>query len=403
MMTQLLTTELDLLEMARAQPMLAQVERWSAINSGTRNVAGLATIAADLANAFSALPGEIALIAPEPAESVGADGIVSAIEHGRHLHLNVRPDAAVRMLFTGHMDTVYPVDHPFQSLTMRDDGTLNGPGVADMKGGLALMLAALTAIEASPFGDRIGYEVLINSDEETGSFSSARLIAQAAQGKVAALTYEPALPDGTLAGARGGTGNFSIVVHGRSAHAGRNPEEGRNAILAAADIALRLAEARGPRLAVNPARIDGGGPNNVVPDLAVLRVNFRPATHDEIARAQAQIDSAVAMVGAKHDVRIEVHGSFNRPPKPIDAGAEKLFTLVKSSGADLGLDIGWRHSGGVCDGNNIAACGVPVVDTMGARGGAIHSSDEFLILDSLAERAALSALTIARIAQAGRL
>ncbi|MGO8609413.1 M20/M25/M40 family metallo-hydrolase, partial [Rhizobium johnstonii] len=86
-------------------------------------------------------------------------GMVSAIEHGRHLHLSVRPDTAVRMLFTGHMDTVYPVDHPFQALTMRDDGTLNGPGVADMKGGLALMLAALTAIEASPFGPRIGYDV----------------------------------------------------------------------------------------------------------------------------------------------------------------------------------------------------------------------------------------------------
>jgi glutamate carboxypeptidase len=396
-------SELALTQSARAQPMLSQVERWSAINSGTRNLVGLATVAGELADAFSVLPGEIALVAPEPAESVGTDGTVSAIEHGRHLHLSVRPEAAVRMLFTGHMDTVYPVDHPFQALTMRDDGTLNGPGVADMKGGLALMLAALTAIEASPFGPRIGYDVVINSDEETGSFSSAALIAEAARDKVAALTYEPALPDGTLAGARGGTGNFSIVVRGLSAHAGRNPEDGRNAILAAADIALRLAEARGPRLAVNPARIDGGGPNNVVPDLAVLRVNFRPATQDEIARAQAQIDSAVAMVAAKHDVHIEVYGSFNRPPKPIDAGAEKLFGLVKSSGAALGLDIGWRHSGGVCDGNNIAACGVPVVDTMGARGGAIHSPDEFLIVDSLSERAALSALTIARIAQAGRL
>jgi glutamate carboxypeptidase len=402
-MDPLSSAELTLIETARAQPMLAQVERWSTLNSGTRNLAGLAAVATELADAFSVLPGEIRLIAPEPAESVGTDGIVSAIEHGRHLHLSVRPDAAVRMLFTGHMDTVYPVDHPFQALTMRDDGTLNGPGVADMKGGLALMLAALTAIEASPFGPRIGYDVVINSDEETGSFSSAALIADAARGKVAALTYEPALPDGTLAGARGGTGNFSIVVRGLSAHAGRNPDDGRNAILAAADIALRLAEARGPRLAVNPARIDGGGPNNVVPDLAVLRVNFRPATLDEIKRAQAQIDSTVAMVAAKHDVRIEVHGSFNRPPKPIDSGAEKLFGLVKSSGAALGLDIGWRHSGGVCDGNNIAACGVPVVDTMGARGGAIHSPDEFLIVDSLPERAALSALTIARIAQAGRL
>mgnify|MGYP003799516217 CR=1 FL=1 len=94
-----------------------------------------------------------------------------------------------------------------------------------------------------------------------------------------------------------------------------------------------------------------------------------------------------------------VHGGFNRPPKPMDERAQSLFALVKQAGADLGLSIGWRDTGGVCDGNNIAACGVPVVDTMGARGGAIHSSDEFLLADSLPERARLSALVLARLAQ----
>jgi len=394
--------ERDAVDTAGAAPMLTQVEAWAAVNSGTRNLAGLATMAGLLGDAFASLPGEITLVEPTPVDNVGADGVVSAIEHGKHLHLVVRPDAPVRMLFTGHMDTVYPVDHAFQSLQWLDDGRLNGPGVADMKGGLAVMLAALRAVEASPLAARIGYDVVINSDEETGSFSSAALLARAAHGKVAALTYEPALADGTLAGARGGTGNFSIIVHGRSAHAGRNPEDGRNALVAAADIAVRLSKVRGPRLAVNPARIEGGGPNNVVPDLAILRINFRPATLDEITRAQSHIDSAVAMVAAEHDVRIEVHGSFNRPPKPIDDGAARLFDLVKASGADLGLDIAWKATGGVCDGNNIAAAGVPVVDTMGVRGGAIHSTDEFMIPDSLAERAALSAVTILRIAE-GRL
>ena len=396
------TIERDAVDTAGAAPMLAQVETWAAINSGTRNLAGLAKMAELLGDAFATLPGEITLVDPTPVDSVGADGVVSAIEHGKHLHLVVRPDAPVRMLFTGHMDTVYPVDHAFQSLQWLDNGRLNGPGVADMKGGLAVMLAALRAVEASPLAARIGYEIVVNSDEEIGSFSSAALLARAAHGKVAALTYEPALADGTLAGARGGTGNFSIIVHGRSAHAGRNPEDGRNALVAAADIAVRLSKVCGPRLAVNPARIEGGGPNNVVPDLAILRINFRPATLDEITRAQSHIDSAVAMVAAEHDVRIEVHGSFNRPPKPIDPGAARLFDLVKASGADLGLDIAWKATGGVCDGNNIAAAGVPVVDTMGVRGGAIHSTDEFMIPDSLAERAALSAVTILRIAE-GRL
>ncbi|MEH3039596.1 MAG: hydrolase [Sphingomonas paucimobilis] len=383
--------------------MLAQVERWVAVNSGTRNVAGLNTVAGMLADSFAALPGEITLVDPDPVETVDADGTVRAIEHGRHLLVSVRPEAPVRMLFTGHMDTVYGETHAFQAMRYTDPNTLNGPGAADMKGGLSVMLAALQAVEAAGIGERFGYDVMINSDEETGSFSSARLIDRVARGKVAAFTYEPALPDGTLAGARGGTGNFSIVVTGRSAHAGRNPEDGRNAVVAAADIALRLNAVRGPRLAVNPARIDGGGPNNVVPDHAVLRVNFRPHGTDEIERARSQIDAAVAMVAAQHDVTVAVHGSFNRPPKPIDAGAAKLFALVQQAGADLSIPIAWRDTGGVCDGNNIAAAGVPVIDTMGVRGGAIHSAEEYMIVDSLSERARLSALAIARIVAQGGL
>ncbi|WP_315765000.1 hydrolase [Sphingomonas sp. Y38-1Y] len=385
-----------------AAPMLEQIEGWCAINSGTRNLSGVSAMGAALADAFSALPGTLRMVDPEPVEAVEPDGRVVAIDHGRHLHLTVRPDAPVQMLFTGHMDTVYPADHPFQSLTRRADGAINAPGAADMKGGLSLMLAALKAVEASPLAPRIGYDVLINSDEETGSLSSSALIADLARGKVAALTYEPALADGTLAGARGGTGNFSIVVSGRSAHAGRNPQDGRNAIVAAADLALRLAQAGREGLSVNPARIDGGGPNNVVPEHAILRVNFRPRDTAAIAEAQAALDAAMAAVAAAHDVRIDLHGSFNRPPKPLDAGAERLFALVGQVGEDLGIPIAWKASGGVCDGNNIAACGVPVIDTMGARGGAIHSSEEFLIPESLPERAALSALTILRIAERGR-
>jgi glutamate carboxypeptidase len=128
---------------------------------------------------------------------------------------------------------------------------------------------------------------------------------------------------------------------------------------------------------------------------------MRPATPDDEKRARAHLEAAVAMVAAEHGVRIHIHGGFNRAPKPIDSAAERLFGLVRSCGAELGLDIGWKATGGVCDGNNIAACGVPVVDTMGVRGGAIHSPDEFLITDSLAERARLSTLVMLRLAQGG--
>jgi glutamate carboxypeptidase len=394
--------EREAVQHCAAEPMLDQVQAWAAINSGSRNLAGLARIASELADAFSVLPGTLSLEPASPVEAVEPSGEVRAVEHGRNLHLQVRPDARLQLLLTGHMDTVFGADHAFQSLAWREEGVLGGPGVADMKGGIAVMLAALKAIEASPAAPRIGYEVVINSDEEVGSTGSAALIAQAARGKSAALTYEPsALPDGTLAGARPGSGNFSIALTGRAAHAGRNPEEGRNAVLAAAALALRLAEAGDSGLKVNPAKIDGGGPNNVVPDKAVLRVNLRPAAPADEARGRSLIDEAVAAIAAAHDVTIHVHGGFGRPPKPLDEKATLLFQLVRRCGADLGQRIGWRDSGGVCDGNNIAACGVPVVDTMGARGGSIHSDQEYLITSSLIERARLSALTILRLAEGG--
>ena len=400
-MNPLSNIERAVVETAAAQPMLAQVEAWAPINSGSRNLAGLATMAVTLADAFSALPGAVALEPATPVEVVDPDGGIRAIVHGDNLTVSVRPQAPVRILLTGHMDTVFAADHPFQSLAWRDDNVLGGPGVADMKGGIAVMLAALKAIETAPAAAGFGYDVVINSDEEVGSPGSAALLARMAQGKVAALTYEPALPDGTLAGARSGSGNYSFIVTGLSAHAGRNPDDGRNAVLAAADLALRLAAARSPTLSVNPAKVDGGGPNNVVPDHAVLRVNFRPATPADEVRARALIDETVAAVASLHGVSIHAHGGFGRPPKPIDPPAERLFGLVRRCGADLGLDIAWRATGGVCDGNNIAACGVPVVDTMGARGGAIHSGEEFLLVDSLPERAMLSALTMLRLAGQG--
>ncbi len=394
-------TDRAALELATDAPMLAQVEAWAATNSGTTNLAGLQTVAAQLADGFAALPGTLRLVEADTVETVDKNGRVQTTMRGDHLHLRVRPEAPTQLLLTGHMDTVFGVDHPFQTLRWLEDGMLNGPGTADMKGGIAVILAALSAFEASPLAERVGYDVVLNSDEETGSHGSARLIAECAAGKVAALTYEPALADGTLAGARPGSGNFSITIHGKAAHAGRNPEDGRNALLAAADLALRLAAIKAPGLSVNPARIDGGGPNNIVPDLAILRVNMRPTTPDAMVHAQESLLLAIARIEREHGVNAHLHGGFNRPPKPLDARAERLFGVVRDCGDALGLSLQWKATGGVCDGNNIAACGVPVVDTMGPRGGAIHSDEEFLIVDSLGERAQLSTLTLLRLAEHG--
>ncbi len=391
------------LEQATDLPLLPRTIKWAETNSGTTNLDGLKTVAGLLADAFSVLPGDTNLVGPEPVEAVRADGRVDQVERGQHLVASVRPEAPVRILLTGHMDTVFPAEHSFQQIVELESGVLNGPGLADMKGGLSVMLGALQLLEQSDVASRIGYDVMINSDEEVGSGSSASLIERLAKGKTAALTYEPALPDVTLAEERGGSGNFSIIFTGKCAHAGRNPDEGRNALIAAADMALQLKALHREGLSVNPAKIDGGGPNNAVPDHAILRVNFRPKSLNDQREAQQALDILVQTIAKEHDLAVHCHGGFGRPPKPIDPQAQKLFGLVKQCGTELGLDINWRGTGGVCDGNNIAACGIPVVDTMGVRGGAIHSSDEFLIAESLVERTQLSALTIMRIAEKGGL
>lgn len=382
-----------------ASAMLRAVEEWAAINTGTGNLDGLARMADMLADAFAVLPGKIELAEPAPVTAIAEDGSEYSKPHGRHLVLRVRPDAGRRVLLTGHMDTVFPADHAFQQLRWLDETTLNGPGTADMKGGLCVILHALKAFEANPAASCIGYDVLINSDEETGSLASRALIEELAQGKYAALTYEPsALPDGTLAHARGGTGNYSITITGKSAHAGRNPHEGRNAIVAASDLVLRVKAMEAGDITVNPARIDGGSANNVVPAHAVLRFNIRPKSTDAMDRFDGALDALLREIETAHGVAVHRHGGVTRPPKPVDARAQKLFDLVRDCGSSLGQTIGWQPTGGVCDGNNIAACGIPVVDTMGVRGGAIHSPQEYMIVPSLAERAALSALVLGRLA-----
>ncbi|MCW1403028.1 hydrolase [Novosphingobium sp. MW5] len=379
--------------------MLARVERWCAINTGTGNLTGLSRLADELAPALALLPGQVRRVNGAAFSQVDEAGREIDRQFGQHLFLSVRPGANRRVLLTGHMDTVFPASDPFQTLRWLDAGTLNGPGVADMKGGIAVMLAALEAFETHPSASEIGYDVLLNSDEEVGSPSSAPLIAELAAGKLAALTFEPAaLPDGTLAGERAGSGNYSLVIRGRSAHAGRNPEDGRNAIVAAAALTIGLKSLEREGLRVNPARIDGGSANNVVPDLAILRFNIRPQSTAEAEAFEIALSHLIEAVSREHGVSVHRHGGISRPPKPIDPPAQRLFDLVRQCGADLGQDIRWQRSGGVCDGNNIAACGVPVVDTLGVRGGAIHSPDEYLIVASLAERAALSALILSRIA-----
>lgn len=384
----------------KRQEMTDRLRAWCRINTGSANLDGLAAMHGALAEAFSALGAEVETVPSAPQSLVTVKGETVERRLGDCLRIVKRPQAPVRVLFAGHMDTVFAADHAFQADRLIDADTMNAPGGADMKGGILVMLYALMAVERSALAERIGYEIILNADEEIGSPGSAAILADAASRAQFACVYEPAMADGTLAGARKGSGNFSAVFSGRAAHAGRDHESGRNAVVAAAEFITAIDAMSGRRagLTVNAAKLDGGGPNNVVPDTAIVRFNARVEKAEDADWFIGEAKNLIATANAREGYGAHLHGSFARPPKPMTPQLEAFFKALKDCGVELGLDIGWKATGGVCDGNNIAAAGIPVIDTLGARGGDIHSANEYVKLDSLEERARLSALLLLRVA-----
>lgn len=383
----------------QGEALVAQTLAWCAVNSGSRNLAGLETQRGLLAEVMGSMTGALESLPLRPSLEITPEGRQREQAHTDSLRLTVRPEAPVQVALTGHYDTVYPAESPFQQVTSRVDGALNGPGVADMKGGIAVMLAALRAFESHPLAHRVGYRVLLSPDEEIGSLASAPLLAELGATAQVGLTYEPALSDGGLAGARKGSGNFHLVVRGRAAHAGRDFAAGRNAVALAARLAGELDRLNGKRdgLTLNIARIDGGAPLNMVPDTAVLRFNVRLADADSARFIEGEIDRLVAQDHGE-GFSVERHGGFTRPPKPFDAAQQALFGKAREAGALIGQALTWKPSGGVCEGNNLHAAGVPNIDTLGVRGGDIHSEAEYAWPDSFAERAQLSALLLMKLA-----
>ena len=398
---QLTTQDLSILERLSGEKdeILGRAVEWCALSSGSRNLPGLEAQRAALEPVLAELPGEVENVALADSHEVAADGSLKAQPHPPALMATVRPEAPVQVVLTGHYDTVYPAGTRFTEVRARADGALNGPGLADMKGGISVMLAALRAFEGHPDHARLGYRVLLSPDEEIGSLASAPVLARLARGGQVGLTYEPAMAGGALAAQRKGSGNFHVVVRGRAAHAGRDFDKGRNAIAAAADLAVRLAGANGQRegVTLNVARIDGGGPLNMVPDIAVVRFNIRlpdaQAGEWALAYVRAQVEATAA-----EGIAAELHGGFTRPAKPFNPAQQQLFGAVKAAGALIGQEIAWAPSGGVCEGNNLFAAGLPNVDTLGVRGGDIHSQDEYAWPESFVERAQLSAVILAKLA-----
>lgn len=385
---------------AQHGPMRELVCRWASINSGTHNLPGIEKLTAQVRQAFGVLGGEQRLVGLSPYQSVGSDGQPRAAPLAKAIHIVKRPEAPLRVFLGIHMDTVYAADHPFQSVEMIDANTLRGPGVCDAKGGLAVMLIALEALERSGLAGRLGWEVLINPDEEIGSPGSAPLLAQAAARNHLGLVFEPALPGGAIASARSGSARYAAVVRGKSAHVGRGFHDGRNAIHALAKLICALNEINRiiPGAIVSVGQVEGGGPVNVVPDLAICRFNLRAPDPMTRSRIDDEIQRVIAQSRQSDGITVDLHGGWTAPPKPLDDGTQALLQHLAACGRDLGLSIQWQPTGGVCDGNKLAAAGLTTIDSLGPRGGDIHSPDEYVLLDSLTERAKLAALLLMKLA-----
>lgn len=301
-----------------------------------------------------------------------------------------------RVLIAGHLDTVHDPRGDFQTLSIAPDGkTAVGPGCVDMKGGLVIAVAALEALEA--VGEDASWSFFLNSDEETGTYhSSARLRAESQKHEFG-IALEPALPGGELAIERMGAGQFMIETTGKSAHVGRAFTDGISAVTALAECLVEIGKMPDPDrgLILNVGPLQGGPVVNAVPDLARAWGNVRfpsKAESDEIA---AMLDALATDEGAMPGVK--VYRSFNRPAKPLIPETEALGLSARSAAEALGQTLPFKSTGGVCDGNVMQAAGLPTIDTLGVRGGGLHTPDEWIELESLVERCQLLAVLVHRL------
>ncbi len=306
-------------------------------------------------------------------------------------HVHWRGGGTPKVLIVGHHDTVFPVGscaaRPFAVV----DGRATGPGVFDMKCGVVQAVHAVASL-----ADPSGVEILITADEEVGSGTSRALIEERALACGNVLVCEASADGGALKTARKGTGGYEVVVHGRAAHAGLEPEKGINSLVAAAELILHINTFGDPATAttVTPTVAVAGTAENVVPAEARIRVDVRVEQPGEKERLEALFGSLSTTVPG---ATIEVKGGIDRPPMPASASAS-LFPVAVAAGAAIGLgEVVGVGVGGGSDGNFTAAIGVPTLDGLGAVGGGAHADHEFVLVDTLVPRAELLAAIIARL------
>ncbi len=315
----------------------------------------------------------------------------SVIEGPAGPHVHWSGGGTPKVLIVGHHDTVFPVGSCAARPFTVAEGRATGPGIFDMKTGVVQAVHAVASL-----ADCSGVEILITADEEVGSGTSRALLEARALACGNVLVCEASADGGALKTARKGTGGYEVVVHGKAAHAGLEPEKGINSLVAAAELILQINTFGDPATAttVTPTVASAGTADNVVPAQARIRVDVRVEQPGEEQRLAAAFGALTTSVSG---ATIEVTGGVDRPPMPSSASAT-LFPVAVAAGAAIGFgEIVGVGVGGGSDGNFTAAVGVPTLDGLGAVGGGAHADHEYVLVDTMVPRAALLAAIIERL------
>ncbi len=334
------------------------------------------------------------------AELGGRVSLLDAGSSGRHVVARFG-EGDRHVLLLGHMDTVWEVGQRSRMPIRLESGRLYGPGVYDMKAGLAIGMLAVRALSATAGRVPLALTLLVTCDEETDSETARPHIERLALESEAVLVLEPALEGGAVKTSRKGCGEFEISVSGIAAHAGIEPERGASAIHELAEqigIVERLADpARG--LSVNIGTVTGGTRTSVVADQARAGVDIRVARVEDAREVEEAMRS---LAPRRPGTSLRVTGGFTRPPLERTPGVARLYEMARAVSVELGLgDLAEGSTGGGSDGNFTGALGVPTLDGLGAVGGGAHALDEHVEVAWLPRRAALVAGLIARLAVLG--
>ena len=366
---------------------LADLEHLVNIDCGSYTKAGVEEVAAWIAGRLRALGADVAVHEHATLGPTVAGTFAGAEREGPTL------------LCIGHMDTVFdPGTAAARPYTLRD-GIATGPGVTDMKSGLLAGLYAIAALREVTGGLPLGRLVFVaNPDEEIGSPASTPHIVRLAAGADAAFVLECARMNGDIVSERKGNLGLAVTVHGRAAHAGIEPDKGRNAILEAArmTIDLQALNGRWPGVTVNVGVVHGGTRPNVIADRCVLEVDCRAFGRAELEAAEAAI-RAVCVPALVPDLAVDIEETGRHWPMQKLERSGRLVDHAVALAAGLGFELHDATTGGASDANTTAGLGVPTIDGLGPIGGFDHSPDEYLEVGSVVPRTALLAGLIAAV------